>query len=198
MSEITCPQDDPGLQAAEVREMIWALELAAGPEIEPGRAAAIWSEVKRRARSQSIPVSSGFLARFREGLVRGCRQVAATLVQEALAPSPAVRSADVAVPTLLVYETEHFAISLSFSGPPDSTHVNLIGQVVPKVATELPSGGKIAVWSEGDTGFADLDERGEFALESVPRGDLHMDILLGTEAIQISPIHTRVPRSTEG
>ncbi len=197
MSEITRPQDDPHLQAQELREMIWALELASAPELSPQKIAMLWREVRSRTSAGAAPGVAGILSQMRDGLAHALREVAATLVQESLIPSPAVRGTETALPRLLVYETDEYAISLTFQAPPEATLLKLIGQVVPKIAPDLPPGGEIAVWSEAETKFGRLDTNGEFSVEGVPSGDLHIDILLGTDSIQLSPIHTGALRARE-
>jgi hypothetical protein len=169
--------------------MHWALELAARPEMSAADAARIWQEVRRRA--DESPLTGDAVRRLRDGLVRGWRQLTASLVQETLIPSPAVRGPEAARPALLVYETDEFAISLSFSAPNEADRLRMVGQLVPKRAREIPAGGKVLVWSEHATSSGELNDHGEFALDELPRGDLHMDILLGGDSIQISPIQTR-------
>lgn len=180
------------MQSPEMREMVWALELAAAKEMSREEAYQVWLKVKGRS-MESVRENVGTFDRLRGSLTRGLREVAASLVQESLLPSLAVRGATSAQPKLLVYETDEFAISVSFSGPPEATRLKLIGQVAPKVSPEIPSGGKIALWSDSETFFAEVNEHGEFSVDNVPRGDLHMDILLGDDCIQLSPIHTRTP-----
>jgi hypothetical protein len=53
------------------------------------------------------------------------------------------------------------------------------------------------VWGESETKFGRLDTNGEFSVEGVQSGDLHIDILLGTDSIQLSPIHTGALRARE-
>jgi hypothetical protein len=197
VSEKINPQDEPLFRSPAVREVHWALELAASPKVSPAEAAQIWQRVKQEATADAGADLSGAIRRLRAGLLRGWREVTATLVQEALIPSPAVRGTASAQPALLVYETDAFAISLSFSAPPETNRLRMVGQLVPKTATEIPAGGKVVVWSERETASSEVNEHGEFALDDIPRGDLHMDILLGEDAIQLSPIQTRSSRDRE-
>jgi hypothetical protein len=197
VSEITRPHEDPTLQSPELREMIWALELSAVPELGPQKIEAIWREVRARASGNAPPELAGIMTQMKESLARGLRVIAATLVQETLIPSPAVRGTETASPKLLVYETEEYAISLTFQTLPESTRLKLIGQVVPKTAPDLGPGGEVAVWSESETSAGPVNPNGEFTLEGVPAGDLHIDILLGTDSIQLSPIHTGAARAKE-
>lgn len=194
---INRPEDDPVLQTPEMRQMLWALQFSATPEMSHERAAAVWGEVKRQAGVRSVDDPGEAVRRLWGGLARGWRLVTAMLVPEVLVPSPAVRGAATALPKLLVYETDSFSISLSFMGSPQSDRIKLVGQVVPKVASEIPAGGKVALWSDRETVFGDVNEYGEFTVESASRGELHMDILLGTESIQLSPIQTRAVQVTE-
>lgn len=197
MSELKKPEDEPMFQDPAVREVHWALELAASPRVSAGEAEQIWRQVRRRISEPRGVDMAGAVRRWRDGLAQGWREVTATLVQEALIPSPAVRGAETAQPALVVYETGDFAISLTFSAPPETERLRLIGQVVPKTASALPPGGQVVVWSERETRTGEVNENGEFAIEGVPRGELHMDILIGDDAIQLSPVPTRSSRNPE-
>jgi hypothetical protein len=191
LTERNEPQDEPDLQTPSIREVHWALELAAGHQVSRVQADRIWQQVKGMASEGAESAAGGALRRLREGLLQGWRQISASLVQEILVPSAAVRGAESAEPALLIYETDRFAISLSFSRPNETSRLRLVGQLAPKSATEIPAGGRIIVWGNQESATSELDERGEFALDPVPGGDLHMDILLGKDAIQLSPIQTR-------
>ena len=188
------------LQDMEMREMIRLLELARGPELTSEKAAFVWREVQRRApSSQALGATDAgdLLRRLRESVVQGARELAASLVPEALAPSGAVRSAATELPKVLVYETEDLTISISFAGNPASERLKLIGQVAPKAEVELAAGGQVAVFSEREMFAAELDHYGEFAVAGVPSGNLHMDIRLGSDSIQISPIQTQAVQVIE-
>jgi len=194
------PEEDPMLQNLETREMLRLLELARAPEVTSEKAAAVWREIQRRTAAPPVTGAAGagdFWRRFQEGVVQSAREVVASLVPETLMPSGAVRSAAIELPKVLVYQTDALSISISFAGRPGSDHLRLIGQVAPKVEAELPPGGQIAVFSERELFAADLDEFGEFVVEGVPPGILHMDILLGSDAIQISPIQTQAVQVME-
>lgn len=192
MPEPIRPHDEPLLQTPALREVVWALELAAQPAITAAEAKAVWQRVKKQAAAGAGLGAA--MRRLRDDIVLGWREVSATLVPEALVPSPAVRGSETAEPALLVYETDAFAISLSLIAPPEANRLRLIGQLVPKTAGAIPAGGKVVVWSERETSTGEVNEHGEFALDGVPRGDLHMDILIGEDAIQLSPIQTRPSR----
>lgn len=189
MSNVMRPDDDPALAGREVREMMWALEFAAARPVDAATAAKVWRDVRERR---------GATARVRDAVDRGLRQVVAMLVPESLAFSTAVRSGEGANPRLLVYETDQFTVSLAFDSPPESAVVALTGQVVPRVSQHLPAGGVVRVWNASGTAETALNEYGEFSLRSLRHGDLHMDIILGGDNIQISPIHTRAAREREG
>jgi hypothetical protein len=179
-----------------MREIRWALELIARPELSGEKAAAVWFETKRRLVETDLETRIP-LGRLRDALAGKWREITGILVQDSLAPSAAVRSAGVAAPKLLVFETPDFLISLSFSGRPEAQRLEIIGQIAPRTADHLPPGGRIEVWSDSETNFGEINDRGEFALEEVPRGDLHIDILMGGDSIQLSPIHTRTVQLLE-
>lgn len=198
MSDPMYPEDDPMLDDAESREMMRLLAFATTPEIGAEKAAAVWREVQRRSRvSSAAPDLSQVLGRLRDGVMSGMRELAATLVPDALVPSAAVRSAGAGRPRLLMYETEDHTISVSFSGRRGSERLKLIGQVAPKRDLEIAPGGKVAVFGASDAAFGEVNAYGEFVLEDVPPGDLHMDIVMGADAIQISPIQTKAVQVME-
>jgi hypothetical protein len=182
------------LQNLEVREMIRLLELARAPELTSEKAAAVWREIQRRAASAPAMGAAGtgdLVRRLQESVIQVARELVASLVPDTLIPSGAVRSTATELPKVLVYETDDLSISISFAGHPGSERLRLIGQVAPKTEIELPAGGRIAVFSEREMFATNLDEFGEFIVQGVPPGNLHMDILLGSDAIQISPIQTQ-------
>ena len=197
MSEKSSSQEFPVFQDPAVREVHWALELAASPPVPDAEAARIWRLVRARAAASTGSDVTGALRRLRDGLKSGWREITATLVPDALLPSLAVRGVEAAQPALLVFETDAFAISLSLSSPPEQNRVRMVGQLVPKSATEIPAGGRVVVWSGRETAAGEVNEHGEFAFDGLPHGDLHMDILIGDDAIQLSPIQTRAGRRTE-
>lgn len=191
------PQDDQELRSEEMREVIWALELASCASVDSVTADGIWREVKRRAAVRPGAEVIRTARTIWGEVSRGLREVVATLDQRTLRPAAAVRSAGEDRPRVLIYETDQYAVSLTFSGAPEATRVSMIGQIVPKAATSIPEGGRVAVFSDRETSLAAVNEFGEFSVSGVRRGSLHMDLLLGTESIQISPIETSAVRTLE-
>jgi len=166
----------------ELRDLLWTLELA-GAELEPARVEQAWQEARRAA-------SAGGLAqRVRQSVGGAVRDLVASLAPETLVPSPAVRGAGSAVPGMQVFVTDEYAVSISLAGPPQADRLRLIGNVTPRAAQELPSGGRATIYCGTEVIHAGIAALGEFEAERVPRGDLHIDIELGASRIQLSPIH---------
>ena len=131
--------------------------------------------------------------RLRAFLGGAVRELTATLVTDTLVPSPAVRGSNLALPKLLVFETDEHAVSISVSLEGERTR--LLGSIVPKLSESIPSGGSATIYGGTEPMRVDVSDHGEFEAAGVPRGDLHIDIELGDVRIQISPIHTIGPAS---
>lgn len=94
-------------------------------------------------------------------------EVWAVLIADSLAPSAAVRGGNHASPRLLVYETPEYSVSLSFLPAAEKGHADILGQVVPKSALELPAGGEVQVTNRPDLQGYQVSEFGEFRISGV-------------------------------
>lgn len=180
-----CP--DCADRMAEWRAVAWSVALAS-PEPEPGVVAEIWREAQRRTQPQpetEVPFAAGRPAR---GLRSTFRRLAATLRPVPLQPALAVRGPAVAAPRLLIFETEEHTISLSISLSPAPGGARIIGGIAPKAGCTLASGGRVALYAGGQALTGEISSYGAFTLDGVPIGDLHLEINLGGDVIEISPI----------
>lgn len=175
-------------RAKEWRALLWSLALSS-PDPDPARVAEIWHEAKRRAGLDPTSPPQTPADRFGAKLGATFRQLTASLRAESLQPSLAVRGSSVAAPRLLIFETDELAVSLSIATGPGAGRVRIVGGITPKTSRDLPRDGRVALFAGEQVIQASVTEQGEFTLEGILGGDLHLDITLGTDRIEISPIH---------
>jgi hypothetical protein len=155
-------------------------ELAAIPQPSPELVDAAWARIREEQREPVRGRERGAAERLREGI----REVLATLTRDSLAPGFAVRSADVAAPRLLVFETADFAISVSLDRSAETVDVH--GQIVPKGKRSAALAGTVRVHAGGRTLEAALSSFGEFAFETLPMQPLTLAIEIGETRIGLS------------
>jgi hypothetical protein len=147
-----------GAVKAEAERMRDAMLLAGTPEPGPRLVARTWARILEDAVVQRA-------RDFAAGVRAAVEEVWATLSADSLLPSAAVRGIDHATPRLLVYETPEYSVSLSFYAAGKTGATDIVGQVVPKNAPELPGGGQVRISDQPD--LYHVTDFGEFRISGV-------------------------------
>lgn len=114
------------------------------------------------------------------------REIWAVLVSPPLVPSHAVRGT--ATPRLMMYETDEFVVSISISEGSARMTRELLGKVIPRVATRLPEKGRVILRQSGREETGDLSEFGGFRFVDIPSGEIAISIEVASALIRIPPI----------
>lgn len=175
--------DDCGRRLARVRNVLVLLQLDA--RTAPSAALVTRTlEAMKRSASAGVPArSDGALTQVMEA----ARRLVATLVADSLLPSMAFRGVRAAMPRMLVYETEPYALCLSLSPGRSPGGTNVQGQIMPRHAARLPEGTATIEWRDGRAREA-LSEFGEFRFDEVNATEVHVQIALGGTVINLAPL----------
>jgi hypothetical protein len=150
----------------------------------PGRLliARTWAAIMEDSLSRGVrDIASGIKATARE--------LWATLTADSLTPSTAVRAGDHATPRLLVYETPDYSVSLSFVPTEEKGRSDILGQVVPKNALELPGGGEVEIADRPDLEKYRVSEFGEFRISGVKLAEVsHLTVEFPEMRIHLGPL----------
>lgn len=157
---------------SEARALLGAMTLAATPEPSAILRARTWAQIA----SESARAKLGSIA---AGAMAAAKEILATLVADSLQPSLAVRGVTSAAPRLLVYETPEYSVSLSLQDSSASGRHDIVGNLMPKLAAEIPNGAHMQVEDHPELGSVPISEFGEFrieGLEVVPGTMLAIDL----------------------
>jgi hypothetical protein len=146
------------------------------------------------ARTWAAILEDSVSRRVREaasGIRSAARELWATLTADSLVPSAVVRSGDHATPRLLVYETPDYAVSLSFIPTEEKGRTDILGQVVPKNAMELPEGGEVHIANRPELEAYRMSEFGEFRIAGLTciEGS-HLTLAFPEMRIHLGPLPT--------
>ena len=157
------------------------------------------------AEEEAVRLSGAVEPSALENLVSSARELADQVIDEVvqtfravlLADSwqdqaLAVRGSSTAAPRILIYESEAYTVSLSFeAGPdPENLELELIGQVTPRKATDIPTGSTASIVDD-DSGIpaeSEIGEFGDFRFGALTKSPKHIALLLGTDRIEIGPL----------
>jgi hypothetical protein len=149
---------------ADAEALVESMFLAGARDPGPNLIARTWAAILRdSATRRARELAAGVRAAVAE--------IWATLSADSLQPSAAVRGADDAMPRLLVYETADYSVSLSFVPAAEQGSTDIIGQVVPKSALELPQGGQVQVRNRPELDAYRVSEFGEFRISGLARAE---------------------------
>jgi hypothetical protein len=187
----TCPLC--GQWAAEVRGMLETFRDAADSRPPEALMERTWIRL-REALEATKPTGAQRLAaglgRLAERAGSRIRDVWAALVADSLRPSLAVRGSTVATPRALVYETDDFAVSLSFTHDPKRKRLHVMGQVIPKGSVQGSlEGGRVEIGAGEDRIEAPLSAHGEFRFRDISSAaPLELSVLLRDQRIRFEPL----------
>ncbi len=131
------------------------------------------------------PMVGAGLEEALRGLADRLHEVWATLVPESPQTASAFRGSALGSASMLRYETDAFAITLSVSPEAEGGPYEVMGQVSPKSAPELPPSGRASIISGQRVLESSISEYGEFALPGLTTPDAELRILLGTTLIRL-------------
>lgn len=167
----------------EIRNLIGAMRISGHPEPSDDLIRSTWKRIQSLGSGEEAVVRE-LIGTVREKL----REVWATLAPDALAPSLAVRGTTSASPRLLVYESEDYAISLSFTFSRECQAMDILGKVIPKTSTQIPPEGRVVLYEDDSEHEAELGEHGGFRYTQIRRGPIRLDIELGEYRIHLPRI----------
>jgi len=167
---------------AEAERLRDALLLAGAKEPGPLLVASTWAAILEDSVSRGV-------RDLASGIGAAAKELWATLTADSLAPSHAVRAADQATPRLLVYETPDYSVSLSFIPTEEKGRTDILGQVVPKNAMELPEGGEVRIANRPDLEAYRMSEFGEFRISGLTRIEgSHLTLAFPEMRIHLGPL----------
>ncbi len=134
-----------------------------------------------KRKSQPAGALSGLVERLRATM----REIWATQVADSRVPDPALRGATLSSPRMLRYETPGYLVTLSLMPGKSETVRDVMGQLVPRQDSMLPSGTHVAVASGEGLIEAPLTETGEFRLRSVGSDIDEIGIIAGDDWIRL-------------
>jgi len=171
---------------ARVREAEGLLARMRSAHLEAVPEAWIEAAMARIAPSRPRALESAWDALVHR-LGEGLAVVEAFLAGDSLTPVGALRGYTEASPRMMLYQTDRFAVSLSFSSPAGSMGSNLMGQLSPLEGDRLPGLGRAVLLSEDISAETALNELGEFSFDDLPSGPLQLAVKIGPQLIRVGP-----------
>jgi hypothetical protein len=170
--------------------------LQRGREVQPlpglvrRTSAAVRAELGRGGGKSDQPAPSTVRRRTERGAPGygdRLREVLAVLVADSLTPSPVTRASAVnAEPRVLLYETDAYAITVSYAVCEDPQKVDVRGQIIPRSRAELPEGGRVTLSAKKEEVEQELSAGGDFVFENQPTELGDLSIVLADSLIWLS------------
>lgn len=181
-----------GSLAADVDALLATMTAARGLEEVPDEVRNRAMEAVRRELADRRAPVSHILERFIQRLGDDVRFLTALLAGDSLRMSPVTRggSDEPATPRMLLYEADGYEVTVSVAAGERHGTVDVSGQITPS-AGGLAEGGTAGLRVAKHTTTTALSEFGEFRFESVPSGELELEIGVGTSIIRLA----RIPRT---
>jgi hypothetical protein len=169
----------------QVRKLVGAMRIAGHPDPSGELILTTWSRIQALDSSQRDRADARDVI---DSVKDKLREIWATLAPDALAPSLAVRGTTSASPRLLVYESDDYAISLSFSLKGDGRTMDILGKVIPRTSAYIPPGGHVILFEDDSEHEAELEEYGGFRFGDICRGPIRVDVEVGDYRIHLPRI----------